>query len=294
MSVTFFVKNKKEIFTINQLTKLVKNLKQFTFDEDDERVDVEEIYNSKLNNVEVMLLGIYGKSARGMEVSYDEENSSYCLRVFTPASSFDWRLAIEFLKKLAGVLNAPIVCENGTTYNIVTIESFDYVADILSGMRALLAKKKSMESLIITGILRPIAISYEMAEKFYKAGDKITALDNFLLKTQYVEAYSAKQMFYQKENGEIFGVYTLTEDVPTVLPYKPYVEFKNWSIVGEVAEWRIVFIGSSDEGDFVQLGELPYSVFIEKLSKEYYYFLDAKYIVVKNLEKNDLLKFLEK
>lgn len=38
------------------------------------------------------------------------------------------------------------------------------------------------------------------------------------------EAYSATAQFY-KRDGEILGVYALTEDTNTILPCQPYAEY---------------------------------------------------------------------
>ena len=49
-----------------------------------------------------------------------------------------------------------------------------------------------------------------------------------LTEVQYLDAYSVRQRFYRNgDDGTIMGSYALTQDLPTTLPYKPFVEWQN-------------------------------------------------------------------
>lgn len=68
---------------------------------------------------------------------------------------------------------------------------------------------------------------------------------------QYLDAYSANQRFYRAEGvGEIIGSYVLAQDVPTILPYEPFVKWQNLSIVkpADVARWEISLVAIDADG----------------------------------------------
>ena len=115
---------------------------------------------------------------------------------------------------------------------------------------------------------------------------------------QYLDAYSAKQAFYKKEE-EIMGHYSLTETVRTILPYKPYVEFENSDIVknDDISFWSIALVtingDENDENSYQVAGDLNYDDFIKKLPIDKYKFIDASYIVVEPLSKEEIFELLK-
>ena len=84
-----------------------------------------------------MILGVRGKSGRGMELSYDEDQQSYAVRVNTPATVFDWVLAISYLQALSKQLGGKIADENGEIYAHDRVEQFDYERDIAAGLHSI-------------------------------------------------------------------------------------------------------------------------------------------------------------
>ena len=95
------------------------------------------------------------------------------------------------------------------------------------------------------------------------------------------------------------GAYSLTENVRTILPYKPSVEFHNLDIVknDDVAFWNIGFVtidgDKNDPNSYQVAGQLDYDDFIKKLPKDKYHFIDASYILVEPLSKEEILELLE-
>ena len=62
---------------------------------------------------------------------------------------------------------------------------------------------------------------------------------SFMTNLQYIDAYSARQKIYKKDDGSIFGVYTITETVPTIIPFTPCIEYENADTVkdSDVSQW---------------------------------------------------------
>ena len=96
--------------------------------------------------------------------------------------------------------------------------------DILFGLKASKAKDK----LITFGLIRELVLNEKIVEGFLASDKPIEAFSKFYRDIQYMNAYSAKQRFYRNtDTEEIFGMYTLTQETRTILPYEPSVEFRN-------------------------------------------------------------------
>lgn len=253
--------------------------------------------NEKLENFECILLGEDGKSARGFELSYNKENKYYGIRVFTPCSIGDWEVVFEFIEKLGGFLeNDKIVNEHGEEYTLETIRNYPYIEDIEYGIQSLEKnlKEEGSEIFKLYGIYRPVSFNNELLESIKNSENPIETFSKLLTETQYIDAYSANQNFYKNNSGEIFGVYTLTESVRTILPFKPSVEYENFDIVKneDVKFWRLVLVvingNPDDKNSYEMLGNIDYTKFIENLPKDKYSFIDGEYIVIESLEKEEI------
>ena len=289
MSISFFIKNlnNKESITPKKVLEIGEAISQYNLDESDE----------KLENFECILLGEEGRSARGFELSYSDENRYYGIRVFTPCSIGDWEVVFEFIEKLGKFLeNNNLVNEHGEEYTLATIRNYPYIEDIEYGIKSIEEnlKEKGSEISKLYGIYRPISFNNELLESIKNSENPVETFSNFITKTQYIDAYLARQRFYKNNNDEIFGMYTLTETVRTILPFKPSVEYENFGIVKneDVKFWRLVFViidgNPDDENSYKMLGDIDYFKFIENLPKDKYSFIDGEYIVVESLEKEEI------
>jgi hypothetical protein len=297
MSISFFIKNlnNKESITPEKVLEIGGTISQYNLDEADE--NIEEFLNEKLENFECILLGECGKSARGFELSYNKENKYYGIRVFTPCSIGDWEVVFEFIEKLGEFLeNNKIVNEHGKEYTLETIRNYPYIEDIEYGIQSLEKNLKEEGSEIskLYGIYRPISFNNELLESIKNSENPIETFSKLITGTQYIDAYSANQNFYKNNDGEIFGVYTLTESVRTILPFKPSVEYENFNIVKneDVKFWRLVLVvingNPDDENSYEMLGDVDYTKFIENLPKDKYFFIDGEYIIIEPLEKEEI------
>lgn len=305
MSISFYVKNKKKflgyeaVLNVEEaLTILDKELNTYNTG----NIDVNDLLLSPVSNYECLLIGEDKVSARGFELSYDNKNKDYAVRIFTPSSREDWLLALEYIKALAKKFNSEIVNERGEVYTVDNIDKFNYISDILYGIEVITSNMKSGEAhnYTIFGIDRVVSLNQEMLDKINNSDSPIDTFSNIVKEIQYLDAYSAHQQFYKnKADGKIIGAYTLTQNLRTILPYKPSVEFENSDIVknDEISFWNIALVTiNGDENDpnsYQVAGNLNYDDFIKKLPINKYKFIDASYIMVEPLSKEEILDLLK-
>ena len=305
MSISFYVKNKKKILGYEKvlnvesaLTILDKELNVYNVLD----TDINDLLLSPISNYECLLIGEDNVSGRGFELSYDNKNKSYAIRVFTPSTREDWLLALEYIKALAKKFNSEIVNERGEVYTVDNIDKFDYENDILYGIEVITSNLKSGEAhnYSIFGIDRVVSFNQEMLDKINNSDSPIDTFSNIVKEIQYLDAYSAHQQFYKnKTDGKIIGAYTLTQNLRTILPYKPSVEFENSDIVknDEISFWNIGFVvingDENDPNSYQVAGQIDYNDFIKKLPINKYKFIDASYIMVEPLSKEEILDLLK-
>ena len=305
MSISFYVKNKKKFLGYEKvlnveeaLTILDKELNTYNTG----NIDINDLLLSPVSNYQCLLIGEAKVSARGFELSYDNKNKDYAVRIFTPSSREDWLLALEYIKALAKKFGSEIINERGEVYTVDNIDKFDYENDILYGIEVITSNLKSGEAhkYSIFGIDRVVSFNQEMLDKINNSDSPIDTFSNIVKEIQYLDAYSAHQQFYKnKADGKIIGAYTLTQNLRTILPYKPSVEFENSDIVknDEVSCWNIGLVTiNGDENDpnsYQVAGNLNYDDFIKKLPINKYKFIDASYIMVEPLSKEEILDLLK-
>ena len=305
MSISFYVKNKKKFLGYEKvlnveeaLTILDKELNTYNTG----NIDINDLLLSPVSNYQCLLIGEDKVSARGFELSYDDKNKDYAVRIFTPSSREDWLLALEYIKALAKKFGSEIVNERGEVYTVDNIDKFNYESDILYGIEVITSNLKSGEAhkYSIFGIDRVVSFNQEMLDKINNSDSPIDTFSNIVKEIQYLDAYSAHQQFYKnKADGKIIGAYTLTQNLRTILPYKPSVEFENSDIVknDEVSCWNIGLVTiNGDENDpnsYQVAGNLNYDDFIKKLPINKYKFIDASYIMVEPLSKEEILDLLK-
>ena len=305
MSISFYVKNKKKFLGYEPvlnveaaLSLLDKELNVYGID----GIDINDLLLSPLSKYPCLLVGTEDESARGFELAYDNKNKVYAVRVFTPSSREDWLLALEYIKALAKKMGTEIVNERGETFTVDNIEKFDYEPDILYGIKVITENIKSGESsnYIIFGTTRPVSFDEKMIDEINNSDSPIDTFSRIVRDIQNLDAYSANQQFYQnREDGKIIGAYTITERVRTIIPYKPSVEFHNSDIVknDDVAYWNMAFVvingDENDRNSYQPVGRIAYDEFIKKLPKEKYKFIDASYIMVEPLTKEEISDFLK-
>ncbi|MBR8461270.1 DUF4299 family protein [Campylobacter sp. faydin G-105] len=303
MSVVFSVKNKKSLFggykstmSVEEALQVAPNLTQFSFDESSSEFDAESFYNAMISDFDFLIVGVDGVSGRGFELDYDEITKTYNIRVATPSTRDDWYIALEYLSNLAKKLSSDIATDiDDKKYNSDSILKFDYEKDVMFGLEIMRENLSGdLQTNINYGVIRPLALNLVMVDEILASSDPIDAYSQKLTQVQYIDAYSARQRFFRANNsGEIIGLYTLTQGVDTILPYKPGVEYYNLDTLGgeEVSQWQLSFVcfdenAQDEESAYFALDPiLDYNEVIENLPKDSYKFIDATYILVSGLSR---------
>ena len=317
MSVSFYIKNKKKFFgyekilTVREAMDLFKEYKLsiYNIDFDADGFNKEKFYNTSIErwqeNHSCILFGVEGKSVRGFEFSYNTIKNSYVIREFTPASENDWLIALKFMQVLSEKLNSKIISEQGNIFTFETINTFDYKSDIKSGIKVISdilnkENEKGFNVDNIYGIKRVVSFNKEIIEKIVNSSDEIKEFSKFCEDIQYIDAYSAKQFFVDdKKINEKWAYYVLTENLRTVLPYKPSVEIFSMNYIKneEVAFWKIFFcackVDENGKEGIEKIAESIYDDFIKKLPSNKYKFIDASYIVVEPLNREEIVEILK-
>ncbi len=294
MSLTFSVKNKKKLLggyakalSEREISALVEGL--FFFNSEQEEPRASEL------GADVMIAGVWQKSVRGFELNY--EDGEYIVRVYTPSGVGDWQIALELLSKLSAQTGSKIECDNEKIYDSEQILKFDYETDIMWGLEALKDIKEKNQTLYISGVERDVAFDAVMVDEIFASASPAAKFDEMMRQVQYLDAYSAKEHLYQDKDGkEIFGAYTLSENLPTILPYAPAPSWQAQEALGDrkVSRWVLTLVVGVDDSDAHVLDECEYGAFMANLPKEKYRFIDAANVLVEPLSEDEMKEILQK
>ena len=294
MSLTFSVKNKKKLLggyakalSEREISALVEGL--FFFNSEQEEPRASEL------GADVMIAGVWQKSVRGFELNY--EDGEYIVRVYTPSGVGDWQIALELLSKLSAQTGSKIECDNEKIYDSEQILKFDYVADIMWGLEALKDIKEKNQTLYISGVERDVAFDAVMVDEIFASASPAAKFDEMMRQVQYLDAYSAREHLYQDKDGnEILGTYTLSENLPTILPYAPSPSWQAQEALGDrkVSRWVLTLVVGVDDSDAHVLDECEYGAFMANLPKEKYRFIDAANVLVEPLSEDEMKEILQK
>ena len=305
MSISFYVKNRKKFLgyeAVLNVETALSLLDRELYSYNTGNIDINDLLLSPVSNYQCLLIGDGKDSARGFELSYDNENKYYSVRIFTPSSREDWLLALEYIKALAKKFDSKIISETGEEYTAENIDKFDYEYDVLYGIKTISSGLQDEEVNVynVYGINRVVSFNQEMINKIENSDSPIDTFSDIVKEIQYLDAFSANQQFFRnKEDGKIMGAYTLTQNLRTILPYKPSVEFENIEIIEnkDVSFWNIGLVtidgDENNESSYQVAGNLNYDDFIKKLPVNKYRFIDASYIMVEPLSKKEMLELLQ-
>ena len=301
MSISFYVKNRKKFLgyeAVLNVETALSLLDRELYSYNTGNIDINDLLLSPVSNYQCLLIGDGKDSARGFELSYDNENKYYSVRIFTPSSREDWLLALEYIKALAKKFDSKIISETGEEYTAENIDKFDYEYDVLYGIKTISSGLQDEEVNVynVYGINRVVSFNQEMINKIENSDSPIDTFSDIVKEIQYLDAFSANQQFFRnKEDGKIMGAYTLTQNLRTILPYKPSVEFENIEIIEnkDVSFWNIGLVtidgDENNESSYNVAAYLNYDDFIKNLPENKYRFIDASYIMVEPLNREELL-----
>ena len=305
MSISFYVKNRKKFLGYEPVLNVedaLSLLDKELYSYNTGNVNVNDLLLSPVSNYQCVLIGDGKESARGFELYYNNKNKDYSIRIFTPSSREDWLLALKYIKVLAKKFDSKIISETGKEYTVDNIDKFDYEYDVLYGIKTISSGLQDEEVNVynVYGINRVVSFNQEMIDKIENSDSPIDTFSDMVKEIQYLDAFSANQQFFRnKKDGKIMGAYTLTQNLRTILPYKPSIEFENIEIIEnrDVSFWNIGLVtidGNENNESSYQVAEnLNYDDFIKKLPVNKYRFIDASYIMVEPLSKKEMLELLQ-
>ena len=297
MSTSLFIEDihHKGCITVEQVLEIGQDFSQYTVGEDDEEYN--DFLKEKIGNFECVLLGKENVSARGFELSYDDKTGSYVIRIFTPSAVADYEIAFDYLKKLCAFLgNNKITTEDNEAYTTDTITAYNYKEQIGYALEAIYnnLKNSDHEHFEIFGLHRPVALNKKIIKEIIKTKEAVKNFSSFITNLQYIDAYSARQKIYKKDDGSIFGVYTITETVPTIIPFTPCIEYENADTVkdSDVSQWLIGLVvidgDPNDPGSYSVYKYIEHKKFVKRLPGKKYTVLDAKYIRIEGLTRKEI------
>lgn len=183
-------------------------------------------------------VGRSGVSVRGYELSHDGE--AYTVRVFTPASRGDWRLALEHVARLARSVDATIVDEKGVESTPDTVGGSPFEQDIRFGVEQIASVVRTQGEVIIPGLVRHVTFDRQMMDAVTGSNDPVARFESLMRTVQEVDAYEAKQLIVREPDGEVVGVYQISQDQATILPLakpRPTPENQEKLTGREVSSW---------------------------------------------------------
>ncbi len=221
--------------------------------------------------------------ARGYEISL--EKGEIHLNMPLPTSEKDIRFFYEYVKILCEKLKTKIFIREEEKCTFDQIPSFIDM-DMKTSESALKLMEENMdkgeyENMYLFGALNPIAIGKKEIEII---DGNVSKLGELLDHLQRKDLYYAAPQIYQRKDGTYFGVYILTEDIPSIFPYQPKLLVTDKKI--EVSEWNIGFVVDKEVKGFTS-----YHDFLSSVKKEEEY--DSEHFTIK-MKKKEIKELLEK
>ena len=217
---------------------------------------------------------------RGYEISF--EKGKVELRMALPTSNSDIEFFYEYIKRICKIMNTKEFERDGEKGTFDKIDSYISM-DISASIGALENMEENINngnytSMYLFGAINPICVGKQELLKINKDTSNLGKLMNSL---QSMDVYYAMAKAYKRDDDTIFGVYVLTENVTSVLPFEPNL-FMNKDII--VNDWNIMFFIDGKNS-----GAIPYDKFIENVNKDEIYD-DKNFIITMNkLEMEELL-----
>lgn len=205
------------------------------------------------------------KLARGIELWIDKNDILLSLNL--PTSSSEIKLFYDIIAKICNTLKIKKYIREDQQENIEDNGKFIKDDEENSIIALENIKKKIGNSnliFILFGIFNPISIGQKELKKI---NNNLNDFEKFLNEIQSYDVYYAAPTVYRKKDTNYsIGMYSITEDVPSVVPIKPYIIFRQSN---DIKEWYVFF----DKGKIIK-----YDDFINNVAEKQYY--DADHVIV--------------
>ena len=158
-------------------------------------------------------------------------------------------------------------------------------------------KQKEPDTIEFSGIYRDASFNKEIFTHIMESSNPVDSFSEYVTNIQKIKAATPRQEIHL---GSYIGVYTLTETVRTILPFKPVVDAQNKQIFirdDMIDYWDLNLVVIDGDPNNIKsykvLGSIRYSDFIAKLPKDKYHFIDASYICVEGLKREEIENLLK-
>lgn len=220
---------------------------------------------------------------RGYEIAINKGEVN--LRMPLPTSTSDINFFYEYIKRICTKMNTKIFTRDEEVLSLDDIENCIRL-DIEASEAALKKIEENInngtyENMYIFGAINPVALGKKEMESIKGDATKFGILMNSL---QGMDVYYAKTKVYQRKNESYFGVYVLTEGIPSVLPEKPKLLMNENNL--KVDDWNIGFVVNEKLEGFIS-----YEDFLNNIKKDSEY--DSEHFVI-TLDKDKMQELLEK
>ncbi|MBQ3394592.1 MAG: DUF4299 family protein [Oscillospiraceae bacterium] len=214
------------------------------------------------------------KIGRGYEVRIGKGEIDLSMPL--PTTDADILFFYSYIKKLCELMKTDVFYRDGVRTTFDKIDDC-IVRDAKTSEKALSEWRQKIQEgdgpFYIFGAQNPVCMGKRELEVI-RGNSKIfeDVLDLLQKKDCF---YGAPRLYQLKDSDGIVGVYSLTEDVPTVLPYEPAI-LMNDSV--KVSEWSVGFICDLGNGP-VMAGQIPYRDFVDAVNKDDVY--DSEHFVAR-------------
>lgn len=220
---------------------------------------------------------------RGYEISL--KKGSIELRMPIPTSSIEISFFYDYIKTLCKKMNAKEFIKDGVNKSLGEIESC-IKDDTLLSQRTLSIMKQDIdegkyEYMYLFGVMNPISIS---KKDLVEINENLDVLGNFMNNIQMQDVYYSSPNIYKRKDGTTFGIYVITEDVTSVLPYRAKLFMTDQDI--EIKDWYIGFVFDNQ-----MAGACSYTNFLNNIKKDREY--DVEHFII-TLNKKQMQEVLEK
>lgn len=220
---------------------------------------------------------------RGFEITFNKGVVN--LRMPLPTCNSDINLFYESIKKICAMMNTKIFTRDE---EVVELDDVDNCIeqDIKTSSNVLKEIEEninngSSNNFYIFGALNPIALGKKEMKNI--KGDPVK-FGLFMNELQSMDVYYAKPKIYQKDDNSYFGVYVLTEGIPSVLPDEAKLLINENNI--EVSTWNIGLVLDGELEGFI-----PYSDFLKNIRKDSRY--DSEHFII-TIDKDKIKKLISK
>lgn len=205
------------------------------------------------------------KPARGIELWIDKND--ILLSLSLPTSPSEIKMYYDTIAKICNTLKMKKYLRDDQQVNIEDNNKFikyDEEASIVALEDIKIKTGDTYQRFEIFGIFNPISIGQIELKKI---NNNLNDFEKFLSEIQSYDVYYAAPAVFRKiATNKSIGIYSISKNVPSVVPTKPYVVLNQ---IKDIDEWYVMFDKEKT---------IKYDDFIKNVEEKQYY--DANHVIV--------------